>query len=506
MIISCLTGYIRFHLHAFRYRETERDLYVSGTSLSYNLPPRIIIYSDRRCDMNIVITGAGKVGNTLCADLVKEDHNIIMIEKDESRLEQAINSYDIGGICGNGAIYDTQMDAEVNKCDVFIAVTSDDETNIIAAITAKKLGAKYTIARVRSPEYSKQVGFLRESLGITLMINPELDAALAIERILLFPAALGVETFGLGRINMIEVVLRDDSPMTGIKLRDHNGRFGNIIVCVVARGNDVFIPDGETCLQAGDHVMITGSTSNVHTFCTQSYHGLTKVRSALIVGGGRVTNYLVSRLIKQHMHVKIIEKKLETATRLASEFTQAEVIYGDGTAHTLLNEERIADYDSVIALTGIDEENILISIYASRMGVPITITKVNRTDLLKVLDNVGLQAIITPQNLISDHIVRFIRSVDNSEGSNIEAFYRLADGRVEVLQFRAKESGRSVKMTLTDLPTKPGVLIICIIRGDNVIYPGGSDQIRPGDEVIVATTNKGFQDLDDILQETRGHK
>lgn len=454
--------------------------------------------------MNIVITGAGKVGNTLCSDLVKENHNIIMIEKDESRLEQAINSFDIGGIAGNGATYDTQMEAEVNKCDVFISVTSHDETNIIAAITAKKLGAKYTIARVRNPEYSKQVDFLRENLGITLMINPELDAAQAIERILLFPAALNVETFGRGQINMVEVMVSEGSPLSGLKLRDYNGRFGNVIVCAVLRGDKVIIPDGELQIQAGDHIMVTGSTKNIHSFCNQTQHSINKVRSALIIGGGRVTNYLVSRLLKLHMEVKIIENCMDVADKLAAEFPKAEVIFGDGTKQSLLNEEHLTSYDSVIALTGIDEENMLLSIYASRMGVPKTITKVSRTDLLKVLDNVGLQSIITPQRLIADHIVRFIRSTENSFGSNIDAFYRLSDGNIEILQFIVKESSRVVGIPLSKLMRKPGILIICIIRGEKVIYPGGSDLILAGDEALIATTNKGFTDIDDILEETRG--
>ncbi len=450
--------------------------------------------------MDIVIAGAGKVGEVLCCDLSKENHDIILIELNETRLDQLTNLYDIGGVLGNGGIYDIQTEAGVNDCDVFIAVTPNDETNIIAAITAKKLGAKNTIARVRNPDYYKQMNFLSESLGITMMINPELEAAHDIVRMLMFPAALNVEYFEQGRVNMVEVVLQNNASMAGMKLKDHKGRYGNVLICIVVRGDKVLIPDGETRLEAGDHVMVTGSNTDVTTFCRHNQHRLSKISSALIIGGGKLTHYLLSLLVKTHIRIKVIEVDAAIADKLAADFPQAEIIFGDGTKQMFLNEERFADYDSVISLLGIDEENILISIYVSRMGVEKTITKVNRTDLLKVLDNVGLQSIVTPQQLIADQIIRFVRSIENTLGSNINAFYRLADGRVEALQFHVKPTSRTVFTPLTELSTKPGLLISCIIRENSLIYPSGSDMILPGDNVIIVTTNKNFQDIDDILK------
>ncbi|MDD3692785.1 MAG: Trk system potassium transporter TrkA [Oscillospiraceae bacterium] len=450
--------------------------------------------------MDIVIAGAGKVGEELCCDLSKENHNIILIELNETRLDQLTNMYDIGGVLGNGGIYDVQAEAGVNDCDIFIAVTPNDETNIIAAITAKKLGAKYTIARVRNPDYFKQMNFLRESLGISMMINPELEAAHDIVRMLMFPAALNVEYFEQGRVNMVEVVLQSDAPMAGMKLKDYNGRYGNVLICIVVRGDKVLIPDGETRLEAGDHVMVTGSNADVTTFCRHNQHRLSKISSVLIIGGGKLTHYLLSLLVKTQIRIKVIEADSSIADKLAADFPQAEIIFGDGTKQMFLNEERFTDYDSVISLLGIDEENILISIYASRMGVEKTITKVNRTDLLKVLDNVGLQSIVTPQQLIADQIIRFVRSTENTLGSNINAFYRLANGRVEVLQFHVKETSRTLYTPLTELSIKPGLLIACIIRENSLIYPSGSDMILPGDDVIIVTTNKNFQNIDDIIK------
>lgn len=454
--------------------------------------------------MDIVIVGAGKVGEVLCQDLSSESHNVTLIEQRESRLDRLTAMFDINGVVGNGVMLEIQEEARVNSCDVFIAVTPNDEINIFAAITAKKLGAKHTIARVRNPEYNKQMDFLRSSLGITLTINPELEAAKDIKRMLMFPAALNVEYFGRGRVNLIEVALHSDAPMVGLKLKDVKGRFGNVLICVVLRDSQIIIPNGETTLKAGDYLMVTGNDAQINLFCKHSQQNLTKINSVLIIGGGKLTHYLLTLLSKTHINAKVIEIDETIADKLAAQFPKAEIIYGDGTRLSFLNEEHFSNYDAIIALTGIDEENILISIYAARMGVQKNITKVNRTDLLKFLDNVGLQSIITPQRTIADQIIRFIRSTENSQGSNINAFYRLASGNVEVLQFHVVKSSKAINIPLTDLSIKSGVLITSIIRENELIYPSGSDLILPNDDVIVVTTHKNFQDVDDILLETRG--
>ena len=457
--------------------------------------------------MNIVIAGAGKVGEVLCSDLANENHNIIVIEIIESRLDELINQYDIAGVVGNGAMFDNQLDAGVDNCDVFIAVTEKDETNLIAAITARQLGARYTIARVRDPEYSKQMNFFRESLGINFIMNPELEAAHEIARMLFFSSALQVESFNHGRVNMIEIVVHSKTELVDIKLNEHKNRFGQVVICILIRGDEVMIPNGETRLQADDHVMVTGSSNDVRIFSRYCQPDQIKLNSAVIIGGGKLTDYLLSRLIKKRMYLKVIEIDPERADLLAIKYPQAEIVFGDGTKQAFLKEEHFTDYDSVIALTGVDEENILISIYASRMGISKTITKVNRTDLLKVVDNVGLQSIVTPKRLIANQIIRFIRSKENAQGSNISAFYRLLDGRVEVLQFKVRETFISANVPLSDLTTKPGLLIACIIRKESLIYPNGKNCILPNDDVIVVTTkHKDFQDIEDIFVKQRGHQ
>lgn len=449
--------------------------------------------------MDIVVCGAGKVGEVLCRDLRLEGHDITLIERSEKKLQQMINAIDMTGVEGNAALYDVQMEAAVDSCDVFIAVTPSDETNIIAAITARKLGARHVVARVRSPEYSMQMNFLRESMGISMMINPELEAAREISHMVQFPHALQVESFKQGRLHLVEIRLDEGSPLVDRSLKALGRQYGDVLVAVVERGDEVFIPDGECVLRAGDQLHIAGEPDEIRTFYNGGEKRPRRLNNVLIVGGGRLSRYLLPRLERLHVHIKIIEAKEEIAESLAAEFPGVEVICGDGTSQSFLREERIQNCDAVIALTGIDEENLLLAIFAAKRGVYKTITKVNRVDLLKVLDGVGLQSIITPHQLIADHIVRFVRSVLNSEGANIEAFYRIAGGRVEALQFHVRAGNPVCDIPLQELKTKSGLIIASIARKNKFIYPGGRDVILPGDDVLVVTTHRRLQDLREIL-------
>ncbi len=451
--------------------------------------------------MRIVICGAGKVGEVLCRDLSKEDHDIVIIDKSEKRVQQMINMTDITGFSGNAALYDVQMEADVASSDIFIAVTPDDEVNIIAAITASKLGAGHIVARVRSPEYSRQMEFLKDSMGITLMINPEFETATEIARILEFPTALGLETFGHGRMNLVEFVLENNSSLVSKTLREIGRKYGDVLICIVVRHDEASIPDGKFVLKAGDRLYLSGAPNEVRKFCQDGQKKPWHVSTALVVGGGRITRYLLPKLEKMHIRCRVIEAKETVSEMLSVEFPNIEIICGDGTNQILLKEERIQNFDALISLTGIDEENILLSIYAAKQGVAKTITKVNRTDLLKILDNVGLQSIVTPHRIIANQIIRFVRSIENSQGSNIEAFYKLADGQAEALQFHVREGSAVCHKTLQDLSTKNGVLITSIFRKGSVIYPSGTDMILPGDEVVVVTKHPNFQDISDILRD-----
>ncbi len=452
--------------------------------------------------MKIVICGLGKVGEVLSRDLSREQQDVITIDQNEQRLRNLMMAVDITGVVGGGSFLNVQMEAGVNEADVFIAVTPDDETNIMAAITAKTIGAKYVIARVRSPEYFRQIDFMRESLGIDMLINPDLEAAREIKNIMIFPSALSVEHFGGGKIFIVEAEVEAGSVLVGKSLKEIGRRHGNVLVGVVESGDDIFIPDGNYIVEVGDHLFVSGEPEEILLFLRTIRGAIEKPKSALIIGGGRITRYLLSMLKTQKTRLKVIEYDEKIADKLATRYPEAEIVCADGTDQNVLREERVANYDYVIALTGIDEENMLISLYATQQGVKNTVTKVNRTNLLKVLENAGLQAIITPNKLIADQLIRLVRSLQNSSGPGIEGFYRISDSKVEILQFHVAADSPVCGRTLRELQTKPGLLLLCLMRQKEIIFPGGNDCMQPGDSAVVVTTEPNFQDIKDILLES----
>lgn len=450
--------------------------------------------------MNIVIAGGGKVGEVLCAELSSEGNDIILMEKNSKRLNALINRYDITGIVGNGASYDLQIEAGVSGCDIFIAVTSQDEINIMSAIIAKRLGAKYTIARVRNPEYTKHIDFVREGLGITMMITPEKESAKDIVKVIKYPTALSVESFANNRVNLVELKVKQNSPLVDISLKDFRTRYGNVLVAIIQRGEEIIIPSGENYLREGDHIYVVSSLKEVSKFYKLIGDQRIKMKSILIVGGGRITYYLINMLKDYKMDIKVIESNAEQARELSETFPEVIVIHGDGTDQEFLEEERIEGYDVFVSLTGVDEENIITSLYASQKNVKKIITKVNRTLLLKIFGKMGLQTVITPKRIIANSILQFVRSLTNTSVSNVEALYRLADNQVEALQFKVKATSKVVNVPLDTLPIRPHLLIAYIIRGRKLIVPGGQDVIKPNDQVIIITKEKKYDDIDDILK------
>lgn len=450
--------------------------------------------------MNIIIAGGGKVGEVLCSELSSEGNDIILMEKNSKRLNALISKYDITGIVGNGASYDLQMEANVPKCDIFIAVTSQDEINIMSATIAKKLGAKYTIARVRNPEYTKHLDFVRESLGITMMITPELESAKDIMKVIKYPTALSVESFANNRVNLVELKIKANSPLRDMSLKNFRTRYGNILVAIIQRGDEVLIPSGDDFLREGDHIFVVSSLKEVNKFYKLIGDNRAKMKSVLIVGGGRITYYLINMLKEYKMDIKVIENDPEKARELSDVFPNIMVIHGDGTDQEFLEEERLEAYDVFISLTGVDEENIITSLYASQKNVKKIVTKVNRTLLLKIFGTMGLQTVVTPKRVIANSILQFVRSLTNTSVSNVEALFRLADNQVEALQFKVKETSRVINKPLEILPIKNHLLIAYIIRGKKLIVPGGQDVIKPNDHIIVITKEKKYDDIDDILK------
>lgn len=462
----------------------------------------VIYLISRRNGMNIIIVGAGKVGELLCSDLSREGNDIILIEKNEARLNAVLANNDIRGIAGNGANPKILEDAISDGCDLFIAVTPEDEINIMASIMGKKLGAKYTIARVRNPEYSSHVNFMMQSLGVDKMINPELEAAKDISRSLKYPSAITVESFLNNKVTMVKLHITKYSRLVSIALKDLykiTSETKNLLVCIVERDDNVFIPNGDFIIQEGDFIYITGTTKSLTSFYTDVGGDTRKIESALIIGGSRIGYYLLKRLTQRKIATKIIERNEDRALNFAEEFPKTEVILGDGTDPDFLKEQRINNYDSLVCLTGIDEENILISLYAKTQGTIKTVTKVDRTSLLNIIGVVGLQTIVTPKKIIADEIIKTVRSKINKRGSQIDTLYRLSENRVEAIEFTVDANSKTIGVTLQELKTKPGIIIAYIYRNGEVIVPSGTDMLQLNDRVVVITMARFLESLDEIL-------
>lgn len=449
--------------------------------------------------MKIIIMGAGKVGRVLCCDLSKENHDITLIETDEYILQEMLDNYDINGIWGNGASYHIQTEAGVENADVFISVTDNDELNMIAGVLSKKLGAKKTIARVRKQEYSDLSGMMRETLGLTIIINPELQAAENIAQLISFPQALSYESFITKRAPIVEMRVSNNSSLIGKMLVEFRSIYKNLIVCGVLDENGVFIPGGNYSIKPGVHLFITGPHEELVKLFRDNGQDSSKIKSLIIIGGGLITRYILTVLKDENLKIKVFEINSEKAENLSVDFPGVEVINDDGTSLNTLIEQRAANYDALISLTGIDEENIIISMVAQSIGIKKTMTKINRTELLDLGDTVGLQSVITPKRIVADNIIQIVRALDNSQGSNVEALYTMADEKIEALQFRVKSGSKITENKIKDLNIKKGNLIAYIYRDGNVIFPSGNDQVKGHDRVILITLNERLNDLDEIL-------
>lgn len=454
--------------------------------------------SRRKIVMDIIIAGGGKVGRALCRDLSLSDNNVTMIEISENVLEQTINKADINGLVGNAADYDIQVEAGVPQCDIFIAVTPHDEVNIVASSIAKNLGAKYTIARVRTPEYAQHSEFMRQSMGITMMINPEFETATQIAATLRYPEALSVEYFSESGVNIVEVVA-DSEQLSNQPVNEFRRQFPNILICAIKREDDVMIPNGETIILPGDHLYVTGRQKRLFHFYNSSGLKKSRLKSTLIIGGGRISQYLIHMLEDMNINIKVIEYKEQIAELLSEMFPQIVVIEGNGSDQDFLREERIEQFDSLVSLTGMDEENLLISLFALKQNISKIITKINRKDLISLIEDHSSQAFVTPHQLISNKIMKFVRSINSATNLDIEALYRIADNRIEIIQFHIIQPSKITADTLENLNFAPNILISSITRDKEIIFPTGNDQLQVGDRVIIVTTKKGVTSIDDIL-------
>ncbi len=451
--------------------------------------------------MKIVVVGLGKVGERLIERLSREEnHSITAIDIDHKILQETVNSYDIMGVLGSGASIDTLKEAGIENTDILIAVTDSDELNLLTCLIARKLSKCNTIARVRNPEYKKEVQLFKEDLGLAMIINPEYTAANEIARSLRFPSAIQIDTFAKGRVEMLKFRVEKDSVLDNLQLVDMRQKLGSdVLVCGVERGEEAFIPGGDFILKEGDFISIIATIKDASDFIKKIGIKTNRVKDTLIVGGGKISVYLANNLIKSGIKVKIIEQNREKCDELSEILPKATIICGDGTENRLLIEEGIENAESFVALTNIDEENILLSLYAKTKTDGKVITKINRITYDEVINNLGLDTIIYPKDITAEYIVRFVRAKNNSIGSNIETMHYVLGGKAEALEFRIKENSPISDKTIETLSLKKGIIIASINRNGKSITPNGKDMIFAGDTVIVVTTNTGFKDISDIL-------
>lgn len=451
--------------------------------------------------MNILIVGCGKAGSTLAETLCSEGHNVTVMDSDPEIVRSLVDNNDIQGVAGNGLIVRDLQEAGVEDANIIIAMTDSDETNIMCCLIARKLRARHSVARVRNPMYAEQMVFMREELGLSMMINPEYQTANDIARMLRYPNAIHVETFAKGRMELAELKITPGGIMDGLTLSSLPSRLKlRFLVCAVKRGEDIVIPDGSYTLQGGDRIYITALHSELSKFYKQ-VGDVKRVKSCIIVGGGRIGYYLVRQLLELGIQVKVIEQNRERCDQLSEWYPKAEVIHADGTDQDILMEEGLAKSDACIMLTGIDEENIILSLYASTIGVDKVVTKINRSSLLSISESVGLENIISPKEITAELVLQYVRAKQNAENSNIITLYRLAENKLEAIEFVVRSEAKYINVPLKALHINSGFLIAGIIRGSKRIIPSGDDVLRLNDSVVVVTTNRKITSLDEMFQE-----
>ena len=456
--------------------------------------------NSKKDGLSIIVVGGGKIGSTLIEQLYKEGHDITVIDRKASIIQSLTDSYDIMGICGNGASYTIQMEAGIENADLLIAVTDSDELNLLCCTVAKMVGHCSAIARVRTPDYSKEVPYLREKLGLAMVINPEYESAKEISRILSLPSALEVNSFAHGQAELIKFKIPEGNMLDGRSIAElGKSIIASMVICVVERGGEVYIPSGHFVVKSGDTLSFIGSRKDVLSFLQQIGIPTRQVKDTIIIGGGKAAYYLASALLHQGLAVKIIEKDRTRCEELSILLPKATVICGDGTEEDLLFEEGIRSVDSFVPLTGSDEENILLTLNAMKISDAKIITKINHLNFKSVVASLELGSIIYPRYICAEAIVAYVRAKKESRNSNIETLYHLADHRVEALEFEVTEDSPVTGTPLFRLNKKDNLLIACINRDGHIIIPSGQDTIEVGDEVTVVTTHSGFRDLQDIL-------
>ena len=451
--------------------------------------------------MRIVIIGLGSIGRTVLKSLSGEGHTVTVIDEDRQKIENLIERYDVFGVVGNGASMDIQEEAKVRDADLVIVLTHSDELNILACLVAKKLGAKNTVARVRNPDYRKQIVQMKDDLGISMIVNPERETASEIFNVINLPSVAQIEHFAKGKVLLAEIVAEAGCSLIGETLISLGKKLATkVLICAVQRGDEVIIPSGHFEILEGDRIHFASDAKTLGDFLAEANLVKSPLKNVMIVGGGKIGFYLADALSKKRYKVKLIENSKPLSEELAELLPRVTVINGNGTQHDLLIEEGIEAMDAFVALTDIDEENIIVSMFAGKMKVKKAITQIKSEDLYGMLGELGIKNNVSPKHIVASRILSYIRALSNSRGSNVLTLYRLVGDRVEALEFAAKKQSRLYDKPLKDLKIKKDCLIACIIRNNEVIIPRGDSAIHLGDNVIVVTTHKNFDDLTDVFE------
>lgn len=448
--------------------------------------------------MKIVIIGIGKVGFALASSLSSEGHDITIIDNNPKVIERIENALDVLPIKGNAFSTSTLLDAGCDEADLLIAVTGRDEINMLCCLTAKKLGIKRTAARIRDPQYARELLLIKDDLGLDMVINPEEASADEIVRLLTVPGAIKIENFAKGRVRMMELIVKKDMPIVGMQLKSIASLYNiPILIGAVIRNGNLIIPNGNFRIEVSDSIYIIGKTAHIYSFSKVLDPSPSKVRNVMIVGGGKIAYYLARLLEQMHIKVKIIEKDEATCQTLAEALPQSLIINGDGTDKLLLQSEQISSVDGFISLTGSDEENIIASILAKQSSAKFVMTKISKNSCKEVAASLGLDIIIKPQEIITNQILKFVR------GQSIEALHRIVDNEGEIIELIVSPDDAIIGIPLNKLHLVPDLLIATIVRKNTVVIPTGNDSIQAGDRVLIITKNH-ITSFKDIVTSTGG--
>lgn len=451
--------------------------------------------------MRVVIVGCGKVGSTIAQSLVNEKHDVILVDRTEEIVSNVTSKIDCMAVVGNGAIQSVLLEAQVDKADYLIACTNSDEINILTCLIARKSSKCRTIARIRNPEYAKQIEYIMKELDISMTINPELATAREIARILRYPKSISSHSFFRGRLNSLMIDIPEKSSIIGKTLFDINRTYNcNVLICVIERKDEIIIPNGDSVIKENDKILFLAEHQNVVKFFKAIGYDYKTLNSYIIVGAGKITHYLVDILNKSNMNfnIKVIEKDRASCEEIASKFPNISVVKADASDKGVLKQEGVYDADAFITLTGIDEENIILALLADRNRTK-TVSKVNHLNLIDSIKEIQIGSVVNPERIAADNILTYLRAVINSGNSNIETLYRLFNDRVEALGFKIKDKSIVTDVKIKDLKLKPNVLIAGIYRQGNVIRPNGNDEIKIGDGVAIITKDNLLNDITDIV-------